>query len=117
MSEAGTRSSGPTTRRSCTGSTPAECPSWTGAVVPGAAFRGAAPCHRALAVLPPASRGVDIERVTPDTLHTLPFTTKDDLRGRCTGCCPARGQASIFYETTRHHRGVQRRVPVGCGTF
>ena len=45
--------------------------------------------------------GVDIERVTPETLHTLPFTTKDDLRREMYGVLSGTpAEASIFYETT-----------------
>ncbi|GAA3036998.1 phenylacetate--CoA ligase family protein [Streptosporangium longisporum] len=45
--------------------------------------------------------GVDVESVTPDTLHTLPFTTKEDLRREkydVLSGTPA--EASVFYETT-----------------
>lgn len=45
--------------------------------------------------------GVDIDQVTPRTLHALPFTTKDDLRQAgydVLSGSPA--EASIWYETT-----------------
>ncbi|MCT2586802.1 phenylacetate--CoA ligase family protein [Actinophytocola gossypii] len=45
--------------------------------------------------------GIDIDRVTPDTLHTLPFTTKADLRREMYDVLSGSpAEASIFYETT-----------------
>lgn len=45
--------------------------------------------------------GVDIDAVTPETLSTLPFTTKDDLRRESYGVLSGSpADASIFYETT-----------------
>lgn len=45
--------------------------------------------------------GVDIDRVSPETLHTLPFTTKDDLRREMYDVLSGTpAEASIFYETT-----------------
>jgi phenylacetate-CoA ligase len=45
--------------------------------------------------------GVDIGRVTPQTLHELPFTTKEDLRREMYDVLSGSpAEASIFYETT-----------------
>ncbi|MGW5259467.1 phenylacetate--CoA ligase family protein [Microbispora sp. NPDC004025] len=45
--------------------------------------------------------GVDVERVTPRTLSTLPFTTKDDLRREMYDVLSGSpAEAAIFYETT-----------------
>ncbi|MFF9347215.1 phenylacetate--CoA ligase family protein [Streptomyces sp. NPDC014734] len=44
--------------------------------------------------------GVDIERVTPQTLSSLPFTTKDDLRREMYDVLSGSvAEASIYYET------------------
>lgn len=45
--------------------------------------------------------GVDIDAVTPATLHTVPFTTKDDLRREMYDVLSGSpAEASAFYETT-----------------
>jgi benzoxazolinate moiety biosynthesis protein SgcD5 len=45
--------------------------------------------------------GVDADRVTPQTLHQLPFTTKADLRREMYDVLSGTpAEASIFYETT-----------------
>lgn len=45
--------------------------------------------------------GVDVESVTPETLRTLPFTTKDDLRREMYDVLSGTpADAAIFYETT-----------------
>ncbi|MCB5165667.1 AMP-binding protein [Streptomyces bambusae] len=45
--------------------------------------------------------GTDIEAVTPETLHRLPFTTKDDLRREMHDVLAGPiSEAAIYYETT-----------------
>ncbi|MFI9203873.1 phenylacetate--CoA ligase family protein [Streptomyces sp. NPDC053048] len=45
--------------------------------------------------------GTDIAAVTPDTLHHLPFTTKDDLRREMYDVLSGSpAEATVFYETT-----------------